>query len=390
MRIIKHSKKSNLLLVALLFGAFLLFTLSLSFELRRDDVSPEDSSALYGGIVENNLHPYAGYLIAYGANSSASICGTTYLTSNLAVSASHCFTDKVSAYLGYSLFDFALDQNFLARDVILHSGWDGANVDSDIAVIRLPDDFYEIEEYASIASPKRGCGYEVLGYGRTETDSQRSQLDKLRKRADFCITEIEAKTLTLRGENGGVCFGDSGSPVFEKGTNNIVGIISSIITTSESTDDPCSIGNRAIAVRVDVNTGFINSAQSFSFNENNVAVCGESCSVKGCAFGLVCDRATNTCENLSGSCTASYQEYCSEVAAIECTEGNECSLNRCEVAGTIDSTEQVLQTNIQIDISPELEQAQTYARWRNYSFYAAVAFVAGVVVVWALKKIFRL
>lgn len=352
----KKDKSLKFMLIILILYSLLAFGFFMLGKLKEPDTAPEESSALYGGKIANNEYPYAGYLISYDNDESASICGTVYLSDTTAISAAHCFDNKVTAYLGYSLFNFNLDQNFLAQDTIINPLWNGKNVDSDLAVIRLPLDFYQVKDFAEIGSPQIGCNYEVLGYGKTENDSERSQLDKLRKKAQFCIEEIDSKTFYLKGKDGGICFGDSGSPIFEMGTNKVVGIISSITTTKSHTDeDPCSIGNRAIAVRTDKNLQFIAEVEQGIFQKSNLAYCGESCEENRCAFGLICS-SKYICTSYNGTCNAPQNQYCSTSIDLECEEGSVCTLSRCKSYESVDKYISVLESDLDLNSYPALGQ----------------------------------
>ena len=68
------------------------------------NISPEDSSALLGGVIDNDSYNSSGFLLAYDKNRSPSICGTVYLTPKLAISAAHCFDEKVDTYLSFWCF----------------------------------------------------------------------------------------------------------------------------------------------------------------------------------------------------------------------------------------------------------------------------------------------
>lgn len=342
----KHKKLIlNIVTVILFLGSLALIVGTIILEMRTQNISPDESSAIFGGQIENELYPYAGYVISYGDNLSVNLCGLTYIDEDIAVSAAHCFDSKLTAYLGYSLLELNPDSNFLAQDVVINPFWNGSNLESDIAVIKFPKDYYPINEYAQIATPKRGCNYDVLGYGMTENDQTGQQLEKLRKKAEVCIKSIDSETFTIVGKTGGVCFGDSGSPVFEKGTNKIVGFLSSIIQSGGSDSDLCSKNNSAIAVRLDANQNFVAAVKTNSFDTNVFAKCGESCNSKKCNFGMICDE-NSICNISNQSCIAIAGGYCSEITAIQCENGFTCSLNRCTTDNIIEQHKSALTTAI--------------------------------------------
>ncbi|MCA9386210.1 S1 family peptidase, partial [Candidatus Dojkabacteria bacterium] len=322
-----HYKTTRFLLA---FSAlFIIPIVALSFTLRQSDIAPTDSEAVYGGQIENNAHPYAGYMLTQTTDNKANICGTVYLSSNFALTAAHCLTNATNVYLGYSLFNFDLDQNFLAQDIFPDPEWDGQQSNNDIAMVRLPEGFYAVQEYAEIASPQPGCNYEVLGYGNTEEGSTSSKLQRLRKTADLCLTALDDATLEFVGEDGGICFGDSGSPIFEKGTNKVVGVISAIVA-GENTNNPCYVGNTAIAARLDTNSDF-DFFTNTTFAQSTFATCGQSCESTPCLDGLFCDNTTSTCVGPDGNpeCISVQGAFCSALGNVRCSNNLVCSFNTC-------------------------------------------------------------
>jgi hypothetical protein len=371
--------------------ALLLFFVVVGFtsviEIKKNDLSPEESKALYGGVVDNNLHPYAGYLISYGTDSQASICGTVYLSQDIAISAAHCFQDKVITYLGYSIFNFNSDQNFLAVDRQLHPNWDGKNVEADLAVINLPKEFFEIKEYAQIGSPGYGCNYEVIGYGKTENDTSEINLNKLRKKATFCIEEIDANVFKMRGQDGGICFGDSGSPVFEKGTNKVIGVISSIVKTKQSDTNPCSVANVALARRLDVDKdGFIAASQNKYASGETQAYCQESCIEKLCFQGLTCNQE-KICVGPNNSCISALGGSCSDIARLKCESGLVCASNKCVAPEKANQSQEIMVADLEF-ANNKINEIFTLRNVRNITIYSIVALIL-ISVILSIKDTFK-
>lgn len=381
--VLQNKKNIRLKILSAVLGLLILGLLSLSLiiEFKKEDLSPEDSSAIYGGQVENNLYPFAGYLMAYTSQQKGSVCGLTYLSKDIAVTAAHCVDDKAIAYLGYSLFNFSIDQNFLAEDFFVNPEWQGKNVSGDIAIVKVPDEFFDIEGYAVIGSPETGCDYEVLGYGKTEDDDSRSKLEKLRKKSGVCIEEISTHTFIVRGQNGGVCYGDSGSPIFKKGTNELIGVLSSIRTSaSESKNGPCSMGNRANAVRVDEKIGFISSVEENSFVNDELSICGERCSDDRCSFGLSCNE-DEVCVGIHGTCIANNEDYCSVAANLNCENNQECVLNKCESRDIINTFTSSLKEDLNINLSDQASEFRKYLDIRQVLIYGVLGLVVALVTI---------
>lgn len=220
------------------------------------DLAPEDSGALYGGELEFG-YPFAGYMIAYNTTGGTSICSMTYLSQNLAVTAAHCTNDGATVWTGVSGFSADSQDNVQASQYTTKPGWDFKTSFNDLSVVRVDSSKFQLGEYARISPPNLGCNYKVVAYGRTEDESSINLQERLRKSATMCITDIERDVFYIEGSGGGICFGDSGSAIFEADTNRLVGIISAIVASEKGQSARCAIDNRAIVVRVDRNLPFI-------------------------------------------------------------------------------------------------------------------------------------
>ena len=192
----------------------------------------------------------------------------------------------------------------------------------------MPDDFPTPVKLGRLGTPEIGCGYEVLAYGRSEEEETATTFTKFRKRGEICIESIERNNFRLKGKGSGICFGDSGSPIYKKDTNIVVGLISSIIADSTTADNPCFIENKVLAVRVDTKLDFITQVQENKFEVNNFATCNESCASDKCAFGLTCS-SSGKCLPKDANCINNAGEYCSNLNNIICAGNNVCSLNKC-------------------------------------------------------------
>src|SRR5260221_6653085 len=207
----------------------LLISAAASFAVLTGNLAPTDTSALYGGKLEDGYH-YAGYLIAFENDSKVTTCGVTFLSGNIAISAAHCIPNNSTIYVGTNQFRLQSSDNISASDATINPGWVGKPL-KDISILKLSR-AVNLSEFAQIATPQVGCNYEVVAYGRNETSIPGDLSSKLRKSSEICIQDILQGEALIQGNGGGICFGDSGSPVFEKGTNKIVGIISSIISST--------------------------------------------------------------------------------------------------------------------------------------------------------------
>lgn len=312
----------------ILFVALTFFTVSSVVDDSRD-FAPEDSEALYGGQIETG-YPFAGYLLAYEDTNRVNVCGATFIKSNAIVTSAHCINQSASVYVGENEFVYRTSENFQTDYSTVLPSWDNVDNGSDIAISLLSEgDTPDISTFANITSPRESCNYEVVAYGRTENEDNNPSRVRLRKSAEVCISGISSDRFYIKSDDGGICFGDSGSPVFEKDTNKLVGVVSAIrIEGEEDRREPCKINNTAVVTRVDVRGEFISSAVDVPIVDPSIAICDESCDIKSCATGLVCN-SNNRCELPTGGCLADRADYCSAAENVLCQSGNSCVINSC-------------------------------------------------------------
>lgn len=242
------------LIIFLLFLVATAFSIYFLNNLRNKSI--DDSSAVYGGRDETGYNS-AGFLITQSFSQGESICGFTLLSNKFGITAAHCLDNVETAYLGIG--NYTNDKNLLPKSnsFVQLNNWDRKTSKYDLGIIELQDQQYSESQFAQISFPEVGCKYRIVGYGRTESDGVNLNSVRPRKSTTVCIDKIDETLVTLSGKGGGVCIGDSGSPIFEEGTNNIVAVMSSIKKPPNSNADPCFIGNIGYAVRVDVNRVFL-------------------------------------------------------------------------------------------------------------------------------------
>lgn len=219
-----------------------------------------DSSALFGGQLEFG-YPSAGYLISYEPGGGFKTCGYSLINDNIGITASHCVDNSESIYLGVGDFNLNPENNVLVTRAIQKQQWvDEKQRRHDFATLVFNDDKNLFNDFAELTSPQIGCNYRVVAYGRAETDNEYGSLKRQRKSAQMCITSIENEIFFIKGFNAasGICFGDSGSPLYSNETNQVVGVIASIVLEKEDGSDPCAFGNTAIVVRADANSKIVN------------------------------------------------------------------------------------------------------------------------------------
>lgn len=243
---------------------FVLFILSLS---SRSDQSAKDSDALFGGQIEKG-YPSAGYLVI-NTPSGVKSCGYAVLSPTVAVTASHCVDDATSIFLGLGDFSYSSENKILAISAVQKSGWVNLkNRRDDFAILRFSSDGF-FSDFADIERVEEGCKYRVVAYGRTENIEEYGRFP--RKSARMCAFGIENDIFRIKAdpsEKAGICFGDSGSPLYIDGTNKLVGVVVSILKNKDKQGDQCDFDNTAVVVRTDANISFVN--QSFQLASNEI------------------------------------------------------------------------------------------------------------------------
>ncbi len=353
--------------------------------LQNDEVSPDDSRAIWGGRVNETGYPYSGYIISYLNAFKANICGTVFLSQDVAISAAHCIDRQVNTVsVGYNEYTYDQSSNYDVKDIITLPEWDGEDNRFDMAIIKIAEPLTGVSVFGNVSTPTPGCNYEVLGYGNTENDSEFPMSERQRKSMEVCINRVDDRLIFMKGTGGGICFGDSGSPIFEKDTNRLVGVISGIIPTSSDEENYCHIDNKAVGVRLDVNLDFILPYISNTFADSSISICGETCeSDDNCAEGLVCRNSLCSAE-YSDSCVVEGGDFCSSQSNLTCKEGYNCILSYCNEDIEIQSSEDN-------DIFASLDSFVDFEEFfNNPSQLRLIAIIAamtlGVTIGWLLTR----
>ncbi len=210
--------------------------------------------------------PESGYLIIKLYTGEYMQCGINYLSDSLGVTAAHCLRGAEAVYPMTGTYKrnawknapkvskFSTSPKY--QDYIggLTPG------KADVGIIKLKDRV-QLPEYTKIASPSEGCGYYIVGYGQDENGNTLE-----RDGLDVCIKNITTYSfeLTFPGKSS-FCYGDSGSGIYKKDTNEIVGVVSRFYSPIGM--EGCQYGTAFVATRLDDNADYIfSNEQDFAYS----------------------------------------------------------------------------------------------------------------------------
>lgn len=293
--------RSKLPLIILVAGIGL-GVLSLFFLNRftRGNLAPTDSSAIYGGQVELG-YTSTGFMLSYHGDGNVEVCGIGMINPNTAITAAHCVSDNIPRQIGLGGINYSVLSNREVAEVQIPAGWQPNSFETDVALIGIVEPL-NIDQEIELVRPELGCNYTVVGYGLTEEDEGVSGGNYLRPRRSTaaCITNIRGGLIFIEGDGGGVCFGDSGSPVYETGTNNFVGVISAILPNGNNRSDYCAVGNIAVAAIAQNYAGFIDGLEFETVATESPIVGNNYCDLNEsviCPASSLC--VNNGCEDTS-------------------------------------------------------------------------------------------
>jgi secreted trypsin-like serine protease len=212
-----------------------------------------------GGRTETGYAP-VGYMVHGQSPSSMTgpYCGATLIAPSVAVSASHCIITHPTDRWGVAFGTAGAGPQYVAKKVFMHPLYDPNALErwhNDIAVLIFPRPISQPAAHVSAAATGDAARY--IGYGRTTPggpDVQTGYTDE-RKSARQKTTATDALGVYTTGVDGGLCWGDSGGPLFRDGTNDVLGVLADF---NEVFD--CHVGNEMIFTSLAAQQAFIAAA----------------------------------------------------------------------------------------------------------------------------------
>lgn len=211
--------------------------------------APQDSSALVAGRLEFG-YQYVGYVVS----DTGKVCAGTLIDESTIITAGHCLSYEAGNSFKFGIGEFSLSKPLTAITVISYlAGFDPRTNDgTDIALARL-ESAISLPQYAKLSSskPVEQCNYSIVAYGAgVESGSAPQSLFK-KKAGEGCLKSISTSFLIDFNNEVGMCYGDSGGPIFrEPGSNEIVGILSGGLVDSKLDKLRCDPGNIGLAYSV--------------------------------------------------------------------------------------------------------------------------------------------
>jgi secreted trypsin-like serine protease len=237
--------KNLQVIIPSLLGAAIATTMALIL-LFEPNFSTEDSSALVEGRRENG-YEYVGYVVS----DRQKVCAATLLNENTILSAAHCFKIEAGDNFNFGLGEFTVDEESLVpiRVIKYAAGYDPQTGNGpDIAIAKLAEDI-KLESYPVIATPEENCQSSIVAYG-AGVQGKRTTIDMFAKKSgEGCVKAITSTFLIDFNQEVGMCFGDSGGPIFKsRGSNELVGVLSGGIIEGDLDTIKCDPGNSGLAM----------------------------------------------------------------------------------------------------------------------------------------------
>ena len=225
------------------------------------------TAGVTGNYTEDFVHPYVGLVVFYdAAGNPTHRCSGTLISPTVFLTAGHCtegaasaqvwFTPEVTAAQGYPYRGGVTGTPYTHPDFV----WSIPNT-SDVGIVVL-DKRVRLSTYGALPTAgtldalatQRGqqdVTFTVVGYGLQEVKPT-YMADRVRYQGTVQLVNLTSALTdgynlhasSNPGTGGGVCFGDSGGPVFLGTSNIIVGINSFVLNSS------CK--GAAFAYRVDI------------------------------------------------------------------------------------------------------------------------------------------
>jgi len=227
---------------------------------------PAELSRLEAAIINGTIdtgHPAVGVQTV----KSEVWCTASLIGKRTVLTAAHCVVDQekppytLNPQQGFSIDGVATP--IPAASVVYHPGYDGVEIENDVAVIRLSQDVPGITPVQlATTTPAVGETIEIVGYGVTSEYAEDYGTKRTTQNTIGKVTTTQYVFYGASGAVGSHCYGDSGGPSFvmRNGKQLQVGIHS-------WGEDVCGVAEHD--VRVDAFHGWIQQQAQGDLSDGN-------------------------------------------------------------------------------------------------------------------------
>ncbi len=192
-----------------------------------------------GVTIEDDEMGYVVKVKAYFDGSHAQSCTATFVSDSTLITAAHCIdslgatTNRVEITRGNGL-------GALSRLIFRHPEYYYRGALNDVAVIVFEDK--TSDQWIPVANvyPRAGDAIELVGYGKFNHFERgdgvkrkgTNQIELVNTRINFNAESKPSNATFGPGENAGNSLGDSGGPMFDQVTGRLVGVASTVDSTT--------------------------------------------------------------------------------------------------------------------------------------------------------------
>ncbi|MFW5702886.1 MAG: trypsin-like serine protease [Candidatus Dojkabacteria bacterium] len=220
------------------------------------DLSPEESGALVNGRLETG-YDYVGYLLS----DNNKLCAATLIDSTTVLTAAHCLNFDAGRSFSFGTGEFSFSNDLTEVEwAKFHPQYDLSTGEGpDVAIAKLSEPI-ELESYPEIADPIEKCEVSIVAYGAGVKDAPATEDLISKKAGEGCIRGITSNFLITFEHNVGMCFGDSGGPLFSNpGSSELVGVLVGGLVIPDLQDISCDPGNTGLAMNASFFSDLINA-----------------------------------------------------------------------------------------------------------------------------------
>ncbi len=198
-------------------------------------------------LVSGRLEPgyeFVGYIIS----DQNKVCAGTLLDPLTIITAGHCLAYSAGDNFKFGINEFSLEEEELVdiSSISFLTGFDpSSNKGPDVAIAKLARPI-NLTSYGQVNSAPitPSCEVSIVAYGAGISSGEASPDSFKRKSGEGCSRSISSSFFVEFNSEVGMCFGDSGGPVFKSnGSNEIIGVLSGGIVDPLLDKLRCDPGN---------------------------------------------------------------------------------------------------------------------------------------------------